>query len=51
MAKERPPHTTGVEARGGRIVKGGAIRRVLLISLPLAAIAMIIAFVVVQWSY
>jgi hypothetical protein len=47
QSPERPEPRTPDEARGGRIIKGGAIKRILLVSIPLAIIALIIVFLLV----
>jgi hypothetical protein len=39
--------STPTEARGGRIVRGGAIRRILLVSIAFAVIALLLAFFLV----
>jgi len=45
---ETAPVKTATEARGAHIVKGGAMRRIVIVSAALAAVAMLIAFFVVR---
>lgn len=48
QSAETPTVKTAVEARGAKTIRGGAIRRVMLTSVVLAAVAMFIAFLVVR---
>ena len=43
-----PPVRTATQARGARIVKGGAMVRIVIISVTLAAVAMVLAFMFVR---
>jgi hypothetical protein len=45
---EAPPVKTATEARAGRIVRGGAMARVVMISVAIAVVAMIVAFMLVR---
>jgi hypothetical protein len=46
--QSQSPKVTATQARAGRIVKGGAIRRILWVSLLLAVLAIAAAYFVIR---
>jgi hypothetical protein len=48
LPQDRPPPKTATEARAGRVVRGGAIQRTLLVSVSLAILALLTVFLLMR---